>query len=543
MPVRAVHVAPSESKVLAVLAARADAAPAMEIDELSATELSTRLADGTLSSVEIVEALAQRRSTLDARINAFVVVREQALDEAREADAARRRGHGGPLAGLPITVKDNIDLEGTDSTLGLSARSGKPAARDALLVSELRRQGAIVLGKTNVPQLLLAQETENALFGVTCNPWNLERVPGGSSGGEAAAVASGMSPLGIGTDIGGSIRIPAHFCGVVGFKPTLDRWSNRGSQTGIPGQEIVRSQIGCLARSVDDAALLWRALDPRVQSRIDPLVPPLEAREPASDLKALTIGWCDDDAFLQPVDSLRRAVARARDALVDAGARVVPYHPVPSDEVIFLWLAALSADGGRTIDERLAGETISPQLKPSRTLLQLPPAARKAAGLVAERFGERRVGRLLKTLGERRVDELWALTYQRSALRLREFDAWRDAGIDALVCPPHVVPALRHRESGDFVMSVGAEFRWTLLNFPAGIVPVTRAHRAELGRYPAHDRVEKKVAAIDAASSGLPIGVQVVARPFEEHVLLGVMRAIERAVRGDQDYPRTPVEP
>ncbi|HZO15937.1 MAG TPA: amidase family protein, partial [Polyangiaceae bacterium] len=453
----------------------------MEIHELTAGELMARLGDGALSSVEIVEALERRRTQIDRSINAFVLVREQALAEAREADEARRRGElRGPLHGLPITIKDNIDVAGTDSTLGLQARRGKPAERDALLVSELRRKGAIVLGKTNVPQLLLAQETENALFGVTHNPWNLERVPGGSSGGEAAAIASGMSALGIGTDIGGSIRIPAHFCGVVGFKPTLDRWSNRGSQTGIPGQEIVRSQIGCLARSVDDAALLWRALDPRDQSRQDPLVPPLEAGDPV-DVRGLTVGWFDDDEFLMPVTSLRRAVTRARDALEAAGARVVTHRSVPSDEVIFLWLGALAADGGRTIDERLSGETISPQLKPSRTLLRLPPAARKAAGALAERLGERRVGRLLKTLGERRVDQLWALTYARTALRLREFDAWRESGIDAVICPAHVVPALRHRESGDFVMSVGAEFRWTLLNFPAGIVPVTRVRAEEVG--------------------------------------------------------------
>src|SRR5690606_16320015 len=166
-------------------------------------------------------------------------------------------------------------------------------------------------------------------FGVTRNPWNLDRVPGGSSGGEAAAVAAGLSPLGIGTDIGGSIRIPAHFCGLFGFKPTLDRWSNRGSHSGLPGQEIVRSQIGCLARSAGDVAMLWRALDPVAQSAADPRVPPLPAADPAAvDVAGLRIGYVEGDPFLEPVPALRRAVQSARDALEKAGATLVPHRPV-----------------------------------------------------------------------------------------------------------------------------------------------------------------------------------------------------------------------
>jgi fatty acid amide hydrolase len=211
---------------------------------------------------------------------------------------------------------------------------------------------------------------------------------------------------------------------------------------------------------------------------------------------------------------------------------------------VFLWLAALAADGGRTLDKALAGEAISPQLKPSRRLLELPAALRHAAGALAARLGEKRIARLLTTLGEKTVDEVWALTQRRTELRLREFDRWRDEGIDALICPPHVVPALGHRQSGDFVMSVGAEFRWTLLNFPAGVCPVTTATSDEVGHHPQRaDRVERKVAKIDAASAGLPVGVQVVARPFDEHILLAVMQAIDDGVRGDDGYPATPIAP
>jgi fatty acid amide hydrolase len=517
----------------------------MLVHALGASELLARLRARELGAVEVVEALAARRRDVDPRVNAFVHVREEALTEAHAVDEARARGAElGPLAGLPITVKDNVDVAGLDSTLGMRARRGKPATADAVLVAELRRRGAIVLGKTNVPQLLLAQETENSVFGLTKNPWNLDRAAGGSSGGEAAAVASGTSPLGIGTDIGGSIRIPAHFCGTVGFKPTLDRWSNRGSNTAIAGQEIVRSQIGCLARNVADCALLWRTLDPRAQSLEDPRVVPLAAADPDGvDVRGLAVGIVEGDDFLAPTASLRRAVARARAVLEAAGARTVVHVPVATEEVVFVWLAALAADGGRTLDQLLEGEPISAQLRPSRTILRVPMPLRRTLGRIAHGLGERRLARLLGELGERRVDELWALTKRRTDLRLEEHDRWRRAGLDAVVCPPHVVPSLGHRQSGDFVMSCGAAFRWTLIDFPAGVVPVTRVRDDEIGKHEARDRVEKKVASIDRKSVGLPVGVQVVARPHHEETLLAVMAAIERGVRGDAGFPATPVDP
>lgn len=517
----------------------------MEIWELSASELRERLERRELSAVEVVEALIVRRRAVDPAVRAFVAECEDALSAAAAVDEARSRGEWlPPLAGLPITIKDNVDLAGHDSTLGFRARVGHPAAQDAVLVDSLRRAGAVFLGKTNVPQALLAQETENPVFGVTHNPWNLDKTPGGSSGGEAAAIAAGMTPWGIGTDIGGSIRIPAHFCGVVGFKPTLDRWSNRGSNTAIPGQELVRAQIGALARTVDDVALLWRSLDVAQMSAEDPHVPPLPAGDPgAVDLSGLRVGVIEDDEFLPPVASLRRAVREARNALEAAGAVVVEYAPVPSAEILSLWLSAISSDRGRTLDRGLAGDDISPQLKPSRALLKVPAPMRWAASRLLGGLGQRRLALVLGALGEKSVDQLWEITSRRTALRQREFDAWNRAGLDAVLCPPHVVPALGHRESGDYAVSLAAEFRWTLLNFPAGIVPVTRVRPDDVGSYREDDRVTKKTAAIDRDSIGLPVGVQLVARPYREDHLLALMAAVEAAARRAADFPTTPVTP
>ena len=517
--------------------------------ELSASELLDLLGKGEVSSVEIVRSLHRRIAEVDALLGCFVHRDpKRVLHDAEVADAARARGDlKGPLHGLPLTIKDNLEVAGTDSTLGMQARRNQPLGEDAPLVQALKEAGAILLGKTNVPQLLLAQETENAIWGQTHNPWNLDRVPGGSSGGEAAAIAAGLSVAGVGTDIGGSIRIPAAFCGIAGLKPTVDRWPNRGSHTAIAGQEVVRAQAGPLARTSRDVATLFRALDPVRLAELDPGVPPLPVGDPADvRLDGLRIGYFDDDGFLTPAPALRRAVAEARAALEDAGAELVPYGPAGAQDLIYVWLGAISADGGRTIDKHLRGERISPQLKPSRVLLSLPGPVRTALSHVAGALGERKLGRLLKTLGEKGVDELWALTAERTRLRLAEFDAWRAHRLDAVICPPHVVPALPHRSSGDFTLSLSYAFRWSLLNFPAGVVPVTTVRAAEAAMPPMGERkelVEKKIDRVSVGSKGLPVGVQVVAKPFREDVVMAVMMAIEARARAREGFPRTPVTP
>ena len=515
-----------------------------ELHQLTALQISEGLASGSLRATEIVQALMDRRRAIDPWLNSFVSICDEAMQAAEQADAARARGESiGALHGVPITIKDSVDLLGHDSTLGIASRVGRPAREDATLVAELRRQGVIFLGKTNVPQALLAQETDNPVYGVTKNPWNLDRTPGGSSGGESAAIAAGLSPIGIGTDIGGSIRTPAHFCGIVGFKPTLDRWSNRGSNSAIKGQELVRAQIGCLSRDVADVRLLWQTVDVQRMAASDPLVAPLAAAQ-VPDLRGMTIGFVDDDDFLPPSRSIRRAVRLARAALEEAGAKVVSHWPVGSRDVVATWLAGLTSDNGRTMLQSIGADTICEQLKPSVNLIKIPKALRRRLGGLLNTLGERRLGMLLDIVGEKTVTELWQLTQHRTDLQLEEFDAWQRAGLDALICPPHVVPAMGHGSSGDFILSLGAMFRWTLFGFPAAVVPVTRVQPEEATTYEGgNDRIAKKAAAILAGSEGLPVGVQVVAKPFCEETLLGVMAGIESKVKQSEGYPKTPVDP
>ncbi|MEY3012983.1 MAG: hypothetical protein RIT45_1718 [Pseudomonadota bacterium] len=517
----------------------------------SATTLLQALESRAISSVELCHALIERADATEPLLHAFVWRRrEELFAEARAVDAARVRGDTlGPLAGLPVSIKENIDVAGSVATLGLRARAGRAADSDAVSVRSLREAGALVLGKTNVPQLLLAQETENAVYGTTPNPHDLRRTPGGSSGGEAAAIASGSSICGMGTDIGGSIRTPAHFCGIFGLKPTVDRISVRGSNGAVPGQEIVRAQMGPMARTAADLALLMAAIDPRRQAALDPAVPPLPPPDiDAVDVRGLRVGIYDDDGFLTPTPSLRRAVQQAGDALAAAGATLVPYRPVGAAELVYLWMGAVSADGGESMRRALGGEPWSPQLAASSKILTLPSLARAAAAKAMALRGEHRIAELLRVLGSKGVMQTWDIAAERTRLRRAELDAWATLGLDAVLCPAHACPAMPLRASGEMTLSLTHALRWSFLNFPAGVGPVTRVRDAEaataLGTLsPRAERIERQIAEVEAGAAGMPVGVQLVARPYREDVVLALLAALERGVRDADDYPVTPVTP
>jgi fatty acid amide hydrolase len=519
----------------------------MDLHTLTARELASSLSRGDLSSEEIVTALFERSDAVDPKLNAFVHrFKERALEEARTKDAERARGEAeGPLHGLPVSVKENVDTKGVPSTLGLKARLGRAATSDAVTVRVAREAGAIVIGKTNVPQTLLSPfETTNHIWGPTNNPWSLEHGSGGSSGGEGVAIASGQSALGIGTDIGGSIRFPAGFCGIAGLKPTAHRWSNVGSRTAIAGQEIIRSQIGPMARTAADVAFLLRALDSPKHAEHDPAVAPLSVGDPAEvDLDKLRIGYYDDDRFFYPAASVRRAVREAVEHLRDAGAEVVPFEPPSTAENVYIFFAALSSDGGATLDEALDGEPIIEPLTLVRRVGTMPANLRRVAARAAHVLGEERVARLLDVIGKKGVDDLWKITAQRTELQLGEQRAWNEARIDALVCPLHPTPPVPQGMSKDFTLAFCYAARYNVLNLPAGVVPVTRVRADETERALLRDRLDKRAAAVEAKSAGLPVPVQVVARPYREDVALAVMQAIEDAARKADGFPWTPVDP
>ncbi|MAQ16181.1 MAG: amidase [Sandaracinus sp.] len=518
-----------------------------ELHTLSATTLKKMLDDGEVSSVEIVQALHARADEVEPRVGAFShQLRRESLAAAEASDAERAKGDAtGMLHGLPMTVKENIDTEGLASTLGMRSRENLPAPQDAVTVRVAKAEGALVLGKTNVPQSLLApMETTNAIFGTTHNPWRHGHGPGGSSGGEGAAIASGTSLFGIGTDIGGSIRTPAAFCGIVGIKPTRNRWSNVGSNGVLAGQELVQSQVGPMARTTDDLILLMEALRSPAQAALDPAVPPLPLGDVRDiDATKLTVGFFEDDGWLTPAASVRRGVREAVRLLEDAGARVVRFEPQHVEEILFLYFRGLTADGTETLFEALDGESFIQPLRTLARMARMPKQARTGLAKALRLMGENRVPQLLEAMGEKRVKDFWSMAARRTALRREELGEWDRKGIDVLLCPSYATPAAPQGMSHDFTIGFVDLARFNLLDMPAGVVPITRVRPDEIHRSGIRDRVDKRAAQIEAESTGLPVGVQVVGRPWREDQVLATMRFLEERAREGEAFPVTPLDP
>jgi fatty acid amide hydrolase len=502
------------------------------------------LARGDVSARDVLRAHLERIDEVESRLHAFTdVLREPAMAEADASDARRARGEGrGPLEGLPVTVKECFDLAGRDTTLGLPSRRGHVARDDAAMVTMLREAGAVVLGRTNLSQTMLYPEARNPIFGQTANPWSLDHSPGGSSGGEAAAIASGMSPLGVGTDIGGSIRTPAHFCGISAFKPTLDRLPMRGYQTVNAGQEAVRGMGGPLARTVADLSLFFRAMDPRRASRLDPRVPPLAWEEPESvRVGGLRVGAYADDGVLPASAAIARAIERAGAALRSHGVDVRPFQPPGARDLLEAYLGALSADGGKRIRAALAGGDIDPSLESLRRLALVPATVRRVASRAAGAVGQGALALVLEAVGEKSVAELWETVERLRACRASFLESMDKQGVDALLCPAYATPALPHGASRGFTLASSYSMAFNAMQLPAGVVPVTRVREGEAARAPGRDRLVSAAAEVDRKSVGLPVGVQVVGRPWQDATALALMGAIEAEASRDEGYPKTPV--
>jgi fatty acid amide hydrolase len=509
-----------------------------ELTHLSATDLARLIASRSVSATDVVEAHIRHIERVNPTLNAVVVKRfDQARQEAAEADAALARGEAaGPLHGVPVTIKECLDVAGTPTTWGLTDRAGDRAGQDDPVVARLRRAGAIILGKTNVAQLLTGCESHNPLYGRTVNPWNSERSPGGSSGGEGAIIAAGGSPLGIGTDIGGSIRTPAHFCGIHGLKPTSGRVRTAPPRAiyHVRPEAAGMSQAGPLARSVSDLTLALQVLSEGDGQR------PVEPGSVC--LKGLRIGLYTDDGVLGAAPSVRRAVEEAAEALRQRGAEVVPFTP-PSLEAHKLYMSLICADGGAGLLKTLGASQVSPTIRKTLTAQIMSDTARPLIAGLLRLMGQAFAGGVtLPSIRRRTPAQMQELVRQQEAFRERFLGLLDAARLDALLCPPMAFPAVSH---GGFDRLGGLEASYdTLFNvtgLPAGVVSTSRVRPGEESDRPAsRDQAVTAAAQMELGTAGLPVGVQVAARPWREDVVLALMGAIEEAFQGRPDYPAKP---
>jgi Asp-tRNA(Asn)/Glu-tRNA(Gln) amidotransferase A subunit family amidase len=462
-----------------------------ELTFLSAVAMAEQIRKGEISPVELVEAHLAKIDRLNPKLNAFVHVdaarvRREAL--AAESAVSNRKISGsalGPLHGVPISIKSSLEVAGLRCESGTRLRAGFVATHDAPLVARLKNAGAIVLGVTNTPELMMAWETDNRLYGRTNSPWDLERTPGGSSGGEAAAIAAGMSAGGVGSDGGGSIRVPAHFSGICGLKPTPGRIPATGHYPVPGGPFALIGVVGPMARTVADLKLLFEAMQGPDDG--DTCAAPVPLRWPSDEeTRKLTVGYFEDDGRTPVTPETRAAVRTAAEALRRAGFQVEPFIPTVLEEARALWKKFFVVSGGMLIRPMFHGREhdLSPILKQFLEMSAAEPP------LTAE--------------------TLLNAWIRRDTLRAEFLAQMRKYPI--VVCPAAAVPAFRHGErswqiEGKTVnyLDAWSYTEWfNLLGNPAAVVPV--------GQSP----------------EGLPIGVQIVGMPWAEEQVLAVAAGLEK---------------
>jgi fatty acid amide hydrolase len=525
---------------------RTEAPAAAELFWRSAGELAGLVAGGTVSAREVVDAHIERIEAVDTQLNAVVTRRfTEARAEADAVDAARARGEElGPLAGVPITAKEQFDVEGLATTFGLPSRRDRVAERDGPLVGRLRQAGAIILGKTNVAELLFYQEGDNPLFGRTNNPWDLDRTSGGGSGGEGAIIAAGGSPLGLAADIGGSIRTPAHFCGIQGVRPTSGRLTNLDSPPELffPGMEGIMLDVGPMARTVADLDLAMSVLAAPGLERIDPRVAPVPWRDPgAVQIEGLRVGFFEEDGFWPASPALRRAVREAVDVLAARGAVVEPFADPDPEAATRCYFSFLSADGLRWPRPHLRGNPVDRRIRMMLQISRVPAPLRRPIAALLETAGQPRLANGFRWSPRLSAGGYWLLSEQRADWRRRFLAAMDAQRLDAIVCPPHAVPAMRHGATYFLYDTPSYLMRFNVLGMPAGVVAATRVRDGEESDRPANrDVVEREARRTEEGSAGLPVGVQVAARHWREDVVLAVMGALEQEFSTRPDYPSRP---
>jgi len=450
-------------------------------------EISESIRSKEVSPVEVIDSHLQRAEALQSKLNAFVHLdADRARLQARAAEIGLQRGNTlGPLHGIPVTVKSCIDVAGWPCPAGSLLRKEYVAQQDAALVARLRAAGAIILGNTNTPEFLMAYETDNLVCGKTSNPWDLTRSAGGSSGGEAAAIASGCSVGGVGSDGGGSIRVPAHFSGICGLKPTPGRIPASGHFPGGGGAFSWIGVVGPMARTIADVRTLFEVMQGSDSG--DALSAPVPLRAIDDEqLNGLRVGLLESDALGKATPETYAALQSAANFLAAQGFSVEPVQLRGLDRAIELWWYFFGPVIAHLVRQSSGGqeESMSSML---REYL---------------RFAEPEVPLAL--------DQFLAACAERDAIRAEILRQMQDVPI--LLSPISSGPAFRHgngtwRPGDPHCYRDTMRFsQWlNLTGFPGASVPVS------------------------LSPEGLPIGVQVIGRPHEEELVLAVAERIENA--------------
>ncbi len=474
--------------------------------------ISAAVRSGGARPDEVVAEHLRRHRESHGRINALI----QPVADLEAAGGGMTPS--GPLAGVPVSIKECFPVRGLRTTLGITRRRDVIDAVDADIVVRLRAAGAVIVGKANVPQAMYLHETDNPVWGRTRHPLDPDRSPGGSSGGDAALVAAGVVPLAVGNDLAGSLRQPAHACGIATIMPRSAALGGGGAVRTMPDLAAVASRAGFLAT---------RTADLRIA--LDAVGVPSDAFPGQETVRGMRIGWWDDGGPIPAATAIVRGVHEAVARLRCAGAEIVAIDNDITTEAAWLHLALLAADGGKQVRSLFRGARPMPEVARLLRLAGMPRWLRISLATLADLAGRHIEATALRATGPLAPSARGRLLERRDAVAARWTAA--TAGCAAVVGPVSALPALRHGTAARLLLAAAPCLLANLLDLAAGAVPVTTvAGDEQLRPASSRDPVLALAEACLAGSAGLPVGVQVVAAPDRgEATVLAVMEAIEAA--------------
>ncbi|EJD03787.1 amidase [Fomitiporia mediterranea MF3/22] len=500
----------------------------LEIVQGDASAILAAVHDRRYSCVQVIEAHCHAAVVAQDLTNCLTeIFFDEAVQRAKELDDYMdRTGEAyGPLHGLPVSIKDHIMVRGKDTSTGYVAWCYKTKAdKDAVAVDILRKAGAILFVKTNNPQTLLSLETNNNIFGRTCNPYDRDRTPGGSSGGESALISLHGSPLGLGTDIGGSIRLPAACTGLYGFKASVARIPHKGLMGSHDGMDAIIGVLGPLTRSARDLSLFCRVMLEYKPWLVEPPLLEIPWRQDVVDGKDLPSRLCFavlwDDKVFKPEPAIIDALDKCKTLLTKMGHVVIDWEPILHKEAWELLTKLYFLDGGEEYINVLKGSGEPAVLQTKWILDQVPNNGKPFT-----------------------VAETFRLNLEREGFRQRLLEHWNNTeartglhrSVDAIIAPVAPTLAPRHGETKWW----GYTSYWNLADYPAAVFPVgyCKSNSKEVDiRATLPDSQRNTTGKVD--SDGLPVCLQLIGRRLNEERVLGMLNVIDDALGRDMSYSR-----
>uniref|UniRef100_A0AC34Q5B7 Amidase domain-containing protein n=1 Tax=Panagrolaimus sp. JU765 TaxID=591449 RepID=A0AC34Q5B7_9BILA len=504
-----------------------------KIKSLNYSELKKCLISREITCVETLAAVID--ASLDCQdINAvnFFILESIAMAQEWDKRALQDDFEFPTLFGVPISVKDCLNVKGYPTTLGYVSRAVQKSGNYSIVVEKVMKNGAIPFCKTNVPQTLLSFDCKNPIFGATLNPHNKSRTPGGSSGGDAALVAAKASFAGIGSDVGGSIRIPAAFSGCVGIKPGGYRYSHMNSTGSIPGRPYIEAAEGPLGQTVESCVDILSTIIDSNTSEDDPYIAPVPWRKQLFEsTKKLRIGYFTTDGWFEPIPAVKRVVNETVDLLKQNGHTLIEFQPPEIERAFGLTMGAITVDGNQYILNNISNDILQPEYIPFLAPFLLPYYFRLFLAYTVGMFIPR-IHRLMTSIPGS-TSELRQVYAGIQDYRRQFVAAMKEKEIDLIIAPPNPGVACRIGEPPKLNPMLSYTVLYNMLDFPAGVLPVGTVNEADIEKmedYLVVDFWTKffKQSMIAQDVKGLPLAIQVIGPPFSEEIVCRLMTEINQ---------------